>query len=104
MYKVFCLLLLLTGGTAAFAQTRLTEPEFRLTHEGYEVTSEEGMYIPKEGYFQIDLRNHDEIYARLPSDAYISFISSEARLLKPNAAPMSLIKDQEFIESELDLM
>ena len=106
MKNVICRLIpLLLIGASVLGQGRLTPPELRLTYEGYEVTPQEGMYIPKEGFFQLDLANQQEVDAQLPEDAYLSFISSEARLVKPNdTAPLSMTSDHAFLDSDLDLM
>ena len=84
---------------------KTAEPEFRLTYEGYEIDTEQGLYIPKEGFFQLDLSNQKELYASLPDDAYISFISSEARLINPQEGTIvSVMQDHEFLDNDLDLI
>ncbi|WP_143017054.1 hypothetical protein [Catalinimonas alkaloidigena] len=84
---------------------KTTEPEFKVTYEGYEIDTREGLYIPKEGFFQIDLANQQELYASLPDDAYISFISSEARLISPqDGTVVSMTQDHEFLDNDLDLI
>ena len=93
--------------TTGWAQKngKFVAPKFKLTYEGTSVNLGEGIYVPRQGYFKLNLSNPSEIKDALPEDAYLTFVSSEAVLTrKSEQIRASRYNPHEFLNQDLDLI